>query len=228
MSAADPRLAAVVALLRPGDVILTSSQAETLRLIVHFQRRFPQFCPLSHSFTHVALYVGDGQVVHSMPDLTLDPCKSGGVAEVPLSDLLTPDVLFAALRADSIVPGLEPVLVECARSWKGLPYGYYQIGYAIAQVLNPSAVQFVQKALNLTALATDERSAARMVARSFVCSDFVHNVYDEVFQDRNPCNSPGGRPAAVTMPCEFFANPRFSDVLDVIAADIPSGTSQPS
>ena len=58
-------------------------------------------------------------------------------------------------------------------------------------------------------------------ARSFVCSDFIYAVFDELFQHKNPCNYPGGHPAPVMMPCAFFSNPNFQDVNIDASRDAP-------
>ena len=73
--------------LKLGDILLTSSSTEVVRLIVAFQNLFSDFPPSSRKFTHVALYAGNGTVLHAMPKLDLDDLSCGGVEQVPLKQL---------------------------------------------------------------------------------------------------------------------------------------------
>lgn len=59
------------------------------------------------------------------------------------------------------------------------------------------------------------------IARAHVCSDCVFSVLDELFQEKNLCNYPGGNPAPIILPCSFYANPNFKDVdLDPIDIEV--------
>lgn len=214
--------------LTVGDVILTCRGADAVRLIVAFQNKYPQFPKASRKFTHVAVYVGDGQVIHSKPDVALDGSLSGGVEEVPLEALLQDGITFVVLRSSRLTDALRSTFVDAARSHIGVPYDYGSIircigmDLKIVGKLGLTAQMLKETITNIKPPSTQSaRPTARDYARSFICSDFVYAVFDELFQQHNPCNYPGGHPGPIIMPCAFYANPNFSDV-DI---DVPTITT---
>ncbi len=208
----NPTLAWLNAKLLPGDLILTARGDKAVNAIVGYQNKFSEFPAASKKFTHVAIYVGSSAVVHSTPEPSLDSQFSGGVRQDGLNDFLEEGMTFSAIRFPGLTGELYESLVEAAKSRIGIPYDYH----AIARCVGVSRLW-----LRVSRYISAFRSATQDEARGLVCSDFAFVVFDEVFQDRNPCNYPGGNPAPVMMPCAFFANPNFVDV-DIEALVQPS------
>lgn len=196
--------------LEPGDVILLANKGKSP--VYLFQRKLPTFTEVSRWFTHVALYVGDGHVVHSNPSTLLDSQASGGVTKDGLEDILTPNQVYAFVRANSIKEVHRQALSTSAIRHIEVPYDYIGCVRAVAMVLaGPALAARIRVGTRLSGKSNGER-AAMASGRALVCSDFVFSVYDEVFQHTNPCNTVGGRSHGISTPCEFFDNPNFSCV----------------
>lgn len=205
--------------LRIGDIILTCDGTEALRPIVAFQNRFStDFPAASRKFTHVALYIGNERIVHSMPDPSLDHLFSGGVEEIPLRKLFAEGMTFAAIRYPGLKDEHHDAMHEAISSHIGSPYDYM----AIVRCVGFLAPNFLRRAYTAVRnlgwrFWSTVDTASLETGRAFLCSDFVHAVYDEMFQAKNPCNTTRGYVGPVRMPCEFYANPNFVDV-DIDAA----------
>jgi hypothetical protein len=203
--------------LKIGDVLLTLDPTEVLRPIVAFQNKFTIFPRASRKFTHVALYVGNEKIVHSMPYLGGDKTLAGGVEEVLLGQLLTEGTTFVILRYPGLRKAHQVEIAIAARSHVGLPYDYMSILKCIgAFTLKISPIKIrsiIDLAQNAKAVFIPSTPSEPLdFARALVCGDFVNSVFDELFQHNNPCNYRGGNPAPIMMPCAFYANPNFQDV----------------
>lgn len=147
-----------------------------------------------------------------MPDLSFDSTHAGGVQSANLIDLLTVHELFVFLRARLVVPAHWDALVSSAKGHRGLPYDYVGCVRAVAMTIGRSTLARLVRFDHPPIRPPADFERACEVGRALVCSDFVWSVYDEVFQDKNPCNLSGGRPHGLTVPSEFFCNPKFGCV----------------
>jgi hypothetical protein len=192
-----------------GDIVLVSRAGEAVRPIVYFQNRFPAFPPASRKFTHCALSLGRGLWIHAMPDPGLAGLFSGHVDTVVTSQLIDLGATIALLRAPVLTDDLRHDLAQAARAHLNAPYDYRAILKCLAGVFGWP--------LKSRSLPDKQWSAtsptASDVAKAFICSDFIYAVFDEMFQERNPCNLPGGNPAPIYLPCALYASPHFNDAL---------------
>ena len=200
--------------LRVGDVILTSPPDDAIRPIAAFQNAFPSFPAAARKFTHVAIYIGNDQIVHAMLDERLDSIGSGGVKRELLGDLFQDGATFAVLRSDVVQDGHAIVIAQAACAHLGAPYDYKAIVRCIAVVAGRAfgVTRGKTRWLKLGPAETDGLASPKDLARAFVCSDLIYSIFDEIYQYRNPCNYRGGHPAPIHMPCSFYANPNFRDV----------------
>ncbi len=198
----NPTYDKLIRTLEIGDIILTCDATSPLRPIVAFQNRF-QFPPAARKFTHVAIYLGHGDIVHSMPQLDMDRLLAGGVKRESLRILLPEGTTFAAIRYPGFTEEHRSLVAEAASVHIGRPYDYASIMRCLSFM--PRWWLRFRRAVHIG-------NPVKHPARSFVCSDFVYVVFDELFQHKNPCNYRGGNPGPIFMPCSFFANPNFVDV----------------
>ncbi|MCB0187894.1 MAG: hypothetical protein KDE31_26680 [Caldilineaceae bacterium] len=49
-------------------------------------------------------------------------------------------------------------------------------------------------------------------AETYICSDFIFEVYSKVLRERSPLNNPNTRLAPVSLPSQYFVNPALVDV----------------
>jgi uncharacterized protein YycO len=177
-----------------GDVILTSDPTSVLRPVVYYQNKFTRFPAASRKFTHVALYVGGGEIIHSMPHLGGNTVLAGGVARASLSTLLPDGMTFTVLRCPILTIDLREKLVEAAENHIGHPYDYSSILKCIvtsAGSYHPDKFrELVKIAERMKAVfAPSSPSTPVDYARALVCSDFVFAVFDELLQQNNPCTT---------------------------------------
>jgi hypothetical protein len=224
-STAEHRAFAACSLL-PGDVVLTQRIAPRPNPVYEYQRRFADFPPASHVFTHVAIAIGNSKLMHSVPEVGLDASRSGGVYEIHGGELFDEQHNFVAIRSPAVQPTQHAKLVETARSHIGKPYDYMSIarcfldtGGLVRSLRGAPRMQGKPRIAKSKLKAASE--SMDQTARSFVCSDFVWAVFDEVLGEANPCNYPGGIRASIYLPCAFFACPNFVDVsLDLLQPNL--------
>lgn len=195
--------------LRTGDVIATSSRQ--FSLVQKFQQLFTDSPTVSTWFTHVALYLGPDEVVEAMPRADLDPLNSGGVFSRSLKEVLTQDRIFVFLRAPIVQEVHWEGICSSASGQVTFPYDY--VG-CIRAVASATGLTRLASSVRVTRIRPQNKKEGEAVetGKALVCSDFVATVFDEVFQQANPCNLPGGRVHGISTPCEFFANPKFECV----------------
>lgn len=191
--------------LQVGDIVLVANGIlDWVRPIVTFQKQFEKFPPASKKFTHAGIYIGQGKIVHSMPDVSLDGGFAGGVCEIPIQDFFTDGVTFAVLRFPGLKVDHHEALRDAVNLHVGNPYDYKAILRCLSFI--PPIGRMRRRAR------AQRRAPDRNLARALVCTDFLYVVYDEVFQHKNPFNLPGGYLTPVRLPCELYSNPNFADV----------------
>jgi hypothetical protein len=194
--------------LQPGDVILIS-MAGRRHIVYTFQRTLKHFSAISHLFVHVAIYVGGGKIVHAVPSSSYDGLQSAGVQGAAIGEILSEERLFVFLRANVVQKDHWEALSKSATSHVGVPYDYVGCVRAVLRASGVPGVSGRIRAGRPLPKSPGVESNSTRSGRALVCSDFVCNVFDEVFQDRNPCNISGGRLHGIATPCEFFSNPNF-------------------
>ena len=195
----------------PGDVLLEAPASAGA--VYQFQKRFSEFSHLASRFSHVALYVGHGEIVHSMPTPSLDASLSGGVSKARLEDHLNTDTLYVVLRNPLVGEVHAAAIATSALNQIGIPYDYAGCIRAVGAVFRQrNILRKVRVGRPVPKNNKKERTSAE-AGRALVCSDFVFVVFDEVFQSLNPCNVSGGRRYGLSTPSEFFENPNFMTVV---------------
>lgn len=217
-------------LLRPADLILLFAEPPSNSAVYYAQRAygFPEsICAISH----VGIYVGDGQVVHSQPVSPLR--KAGGIRQESLSDVILGRTVVC-LRLDTFAGPLdaEPHLALTKPSPKtppgricALAKGAVGGGYDYRAVVNLAIdalrhkytspkrrPRVVKRYIERLSYATNPATETEAMSQAFICSDLAYNCYDAVMRHNNPLNDPDLMRAPSRLPAEFFLNPRFVTV----------------
>lgn len=135
--------------------------------------------PLTCDATHVALYAGNGEVIHAI---------MSRVVRQPVHDYFTGrDMAVATWQAPVALGQTRPVLdarlVSAAERWIGQPYEWLR---ALDQILGGQ----------------DDAGAP------MVCSTFIDIVFDTVFGAHSPLFAPGANlPVPFPPPAHVFGQP---------------------
>lgn len=207
------------AVLRPADLVLFFAEPPASSPVFHAQRAYG-FPESVCAITHVGLYVGEGQLVHSQPASSL--ADRGGIRQENLVETMF-GRLVVCLRFDGfVVPGAKShiehgLVASLARSAVGGRYDYAAIAnlaidaFRHAYPIPKRRPQSVRRYLATAGYADPRREVAKL-AGDFICSDLVYNCYDGVFGRKNPMNRPDLMRAPHRLPVELFLNPRFLTV----------------
>lgn len=106
--------------LKPGDIILrcTDSLGSQAIELAHWSR-----------YSHVALYIGDGQIIDAMPN---------GVHTRPLSEMLSDSNRASVLRVPDLSPAQAQAAIRAAKAQEGAAYNF--TGLVALEVQKAAAV----------------------------------------------------------------------------------------
>jgi hypothetical protein len=197
---------AVSKILRPADIILTKS-SEKLHPVALYQN-FYQFPPEASRFIHAAIYVGNGDIVHSTFER--------GVVKEKLHRLIV-EREFVVLRfrkffeaSDEILP-IQEKIASNAINYVGNGYDYNAVTQLAAAgikdiIFRGQGSKSVRNISNLASRHPDELKISDYGPVSdFICSDLVFCCYDIPMRQENPLNK-----IMITLnrvPAEFYINP---------------------
>jgi hypothetical protein len=196
----------VVGRLRPADIVLLwrVGRANT----VCWYQRLCGYPELGLRMSHVALYLGQGDLVHSTPSAVRDGVRVDPAADVIARRTVTVvrfPPLAAELRAE------RSRILQVARAMSGA-YDYR----AVVELARDSFDLLRRRGAAVPATARLAKAVAgRTVpagAEAFLCGDFVFDVFDRILRERNPLNLPELMRSPARVPAEFFVNPRLVDV----------------
>jgi hypothetical protein len=167
-----------------------------------YQRQcgFPE---LSLRVSHVGLYVGDGDLVHSTPSALRTGVRTEPVADVTRRRKVT-IVRFPALVAELSHDASS--IVRVAREMSG-SYNYR----AVLALARDSFARLQSRGLRTPANAMSGNGISAPRDDTFLCGDFVFGVFDRVLRAKNPLGVSVMRSPA-RVPAEFFTDPRLVDV----------------
>jgi hypothetical protein len=154
-----------VTALEPGDVLLTQGKGgldkgirlgEALELNVAF----------AETFSHAAIYVGDGKVAEML---------GTGFAVTPLSKRYAESQRVDILRDREITtPEQRAAVVNAAMAYAGTPYAFTQIAVFARAVLSPGNPHRVENSLPYAAYQSRDSGPRRMI-----CSELVAQAFDD-------------------------------------------------
>jgi hypothetical protein len=152
---------------RPADVVLFCPRGN-VTLITDFVRRIQQrrrFSAAHSVWTHAALYVGDGKVIHVNRN---DPRLGDSIGEANISDWI-PGVDFRVRSRNELDDATRASIVRRAK-------------LMIRKKKQYSTIKAFMFALTSFRLFADKYLASDVLFSDIVCSDVVAIAYDEVIQ----------------------------------------------
>lgn len=147
--------------LKPGDIILrcTNSLGSQAIELAHWSR-----------YSHVALYIGDGQIIDAMPS---------GVHTRPLSEMLSDSSRASVLRLPDLSAAQARTLIRAAKAKEGAAYNFTGLVALEAQKL-AAVISHAGEGLGgiIGVLSRAERLPARLIDNgTFACSQLVRYAY---------------------------------------------------
>ncbi|KAA8606908.1 hypothetical protein AL036_12595 [Salipiger aestuarii] len=194
------------AAMRPGDIILKFGTDKVAAVIGYVQGRYG-YCPDARKTSHVAMYCGGGQVFHA----TYSPLKPEN-SRARFDDFETAFLghRITVIRSDIAGdPDRCNELIEAARTLGG-PYG---VTAAVDLLIDASFGKVIADTLGADYSERYRLKILRDTRTAPICSSLVFQVYLRAWRQDTPLDAPEtGGSAPVSMPADFYINPRLTNV----------------
>lgn len=153
-----------VTALEPGDVLLTQGR-DGLSKAIRLGEAIELNLPFADTFSHSAIYVGDGKVAEML---------GTGFAVTPLAKRYAESQRVDVLRDGSIGPQGGAAVVDAVMKYAGTPYGFFQIGVFSSAILFPGNPQMVENSPAYGLYKSRDAGTRRMI-----CSELVAKAFDD-------------------------------------------------
>lgn len=190
----DDNCADICTHLMVGDLIFRHGTKKGLDAIPirNFQSRYGGYGPVASNITHVALYSGDGKVIHAVPPQAKE--------DVFLHYFIGANISICTWEA----PGIDrstavPRMITLARSYIGKPYSSFELFKVSLAAMDYDRHQM-----------PNQPHKKRLLT---ICSTMVFDLFDAVLGAANPLDSEDEpRKLIFYVPAELFIQRGLGDI----------------
>lgn len=199
--------------LLPADIILFVSKNKKIEPVSMFQSKIG-YPPESYKSNHVALYIGEGEVIHSNP---FWHTTGGGVKIQSFQEATDQkDVVILRINSEKYpnFTKIEDKIVSYARSKLNIRYDYSMIRRMSIVMLQLSTIGIRSDYIEQTYeyLIRIFRSADDDI-EGYICSDFIFDCYDAILREQNPLLTEQSLYGPAILPADFYMNEDLDDAI---------------